>query len=44
MVNGWIATWSGLKDLKIPNERVPEYTQEERQHDCRKHLVIRMKT
>ena len=31
-----------LKDLKIPNQRVPEYTTEERAENCRKHSVILM--
>ena len=30
-VNGSTATCYNLKDLKIPNKRVPEYTKEERQ-------------
>ncbi len=32
-----------LKDLKIPNEKVPSYTAEEIQEDFRKHLDILMK-
>ena len=32
-----------LKDLKIPNKRVPEYTKEERARTCRKPSVIPMK-
>ena len=30
MVNGSTAYMINLKDLKIPNQRVPEYTKEER--------------
>ena len=39
----WIDRYMvNLKDLKIPNQRVPEYTKEERQRECREPSVTHM--